>query len=51
MFAARVAGSLLAGLRLAFADFEYHKKGHTRPSAFAALRHFFAANRWRPAAV
>ena len=26
MFAARVAGSLLAGLRLAFADFEHHEK-------------------------
>ena len=27
MFAARVAGSLLAGLWLAFADFEHHEKG------------------------
>ena len=27
MFAAKVAGSLLARLRLAFADFEHHEKG------------------------
>ena len=27
MFAARVAGSLLVTLRLAFADFEHHEKG------------------------
>ena len=44
MFAARIAGSLLAAPRLAFIDFEYHKEGHTKPSTFAALRHYFATN-------